>query len=199
MIVHSSNNYFNKTLVNHLINYLGLNAIQLFRLGFLNRLDKDTTGLTVISKTLNFYINYLNQFFKNILKKYYVFFIFGKLKSIFLKSFLFNKFNSLRVNKKHSFTFIKLIKTVDFFNYPLYLFKCKLIYGRSHQIRIHLNFLKRFIVLDNLYNPLNKIHILKYANRQLIHLYFINFFYLNRNFSFYVNIFNDMLNILNLK
>jgi len=76
LVVHPSHGHFNQTLINGLV-YLFPNLkknTNLYRMGLVHRLDKDTSGVLVITKNEAAQFNLINQFKDNAEKsKYYSF------------------------------------------------------------------------------------------------------------------------------
>lgn len=195
MVIHNSiNNFFNNNLINNLIYFYGRKILIFFRLGFLNRIDKDTTGLIVISKKNFFYINYLNQFINILTIKNYLIYIFGFLKNLTIKSFFFFKKKNINFNF-NSKTKLSLLFKINYFNYKISILNCFINTGRTHQIRIHLNYIKKYIICDNIYNNINKKNFFKYLKRQCIHLFYLSFFYYNINIFFLLKNNYDMSNL----
>ncbi|ALP69964.1 Ribosomal large subunit pseudouridine synthase D [Candidatus Nasuia deltocephalinicola] len=196
IVIHNFiNSFFNNNLINNLIYFYGKNFLFFFRLGFLNRIDKDTTGLIVISKKNFFYINYLNQFINNLIVKNYLIYVFGFIKNLIIKSFFFFKKKNINFYF-NSNTRLNLLFKINYFNYKISIINCFINTGRTHQIRIHLNFIKKYIICDNIYNNTNKKNFFKYLNRQCIHLFFLSFFYQNINIFFLLKNYYDMTNLI---
>ncbi|QSF25323.1 hypothetical protein CU086_00610 [Candidatus Nasuia deltocephalinicola] len=99
-------NFLNiNNLFKNLLYFYGKTSFELFRLGILNRLDKDTSGIMIVFKKNNFYINYLNQLKNKIIYKNYILYIFGFLKFGFYK--IFNKYYSKKLLL--NFLFLKIL------------------------------------------------------------------------------------------
>jgi 23S rRNA pseudouridine1911/1915/1917 synthase len=178
MKIHPSSNFEEITLMNFLLyNYPCL--INLPRCGILHRLDKNTTGLLIVAKTLFSYNFLINQFkTKNIMRSYlsivYGSFITGgtiiapitkcfkkKMRMVIVKEGK-NSITCYRVLKKFiNFTFIKiLLKT-----------------GKTHQIRVHMFHINHNILGDSLYFKFgindfidNRLkNMLKKIDKQILH------------------------------
>ncbi len=201
LVIHNIKNYLNRCLINNLLYYYGKKLFFIFRLGVLNRLDKNTTGIVVIFKNFSFYINYIIQFFYNLIYKNYVIFLFGKLKNfdIYSRSFIKYYYNSKNTNKNQiSTSSFFIVKIFSIFDYYLTVLKCKIISGRTHQIRIHLNYIKKYVICDNIYNSFFSYFFLHYISRQSIHFYCLNFFFFNFNIILFSNLYYDMFNFLKI-
>lgn len=169
---------------------------------FINRIDKETSGLILVSK--NDYAQFiLKNIFeeRKVLKKYlaYVDNHLEKEQIIDKKLALSNKFIKIKMeiseNGKESKTVIKPI----FFNKEKNqtLVEAIPITGRQHQIRAHLNSIFHPIIGDPIYgideklaneilsNNINKqerVNITK-ANRLMLHSYYLEFNFLGVNYK----------------
>ncbi|XBT18676.1 MAG: RluA family pseudouridine synthase [Candidatus Shikimatogenerans sp. Tcar] len=204
----------NPNIINHkntLINYLlykynnKLFLCKKYNMGLINRLDKDTTGIILISKNIKILLHIQNQFKEHkIIKKYFVI-----VHGIFKKKRLCIKNNICRSKKnkfkmtisnnrgKYSITFLKKIKILRNFT----LLKCYLKTGRTHQIRVHLNSINYNVLNDKVYNKFNNKYInkIKKINRQALHSYYIKFFHpiYKKNIEIYCKLPNDMKSFIN--
>ncbi len=165
-----------------LVDWLRQNNIRLStisgeeRNGIVHRLDKDTSGAILIAKN-NFAHEALSLQLQNrSMGRYYVAIINYPLKDncIINKPIARNPKNRLKMavvdgGKEAKTAFAKLSLSKD--NEELVL--AKLFSGRTHQIRVHLSSINRYILGDNLYAPKNEI----FKNRIFLHaslLYFIH-------------------------
>lgn len=125
------------------------------RPGLVHRLDKDTSGLLVISKNIEIH-NYLSGLFKKrtIDKTYYAL-VWGKLdnKSGTIETNIGRSKRNRKIFEvqektgKHSITDYEVID--EFENTSL--LKVKLRTGRTHQIRVHMSYIKHPIFGDPVY------------------------------------------------
>lgn len=195
--VHPNTSNLNEyTLLDEIKYYLGNKA------QFINRIDKETSGLILVSK--NDYAQFiLKNIFeeRKVLKKYlaYVDNHLEKEQIIDKKLALSNKFIKIKMeiseNGKESKTVIKPI----FFNKEKNqtLVEAIPITGRQHQIRAHLNSIFHPIIGDPIYgideklaneilsNNINKqerVNITK-ANRLMLHSYYLEFNFLGVNYK----------------
>lgn len=138
-----------------------------------NRLDKNTSGIVVFAK--NEYIQecLIRQMQNNIFKKEYIAILSGILeKSVgTIDAPISRKDDSIierciSINGDKAITEYKVIQTIK--NNSLVLFKLKT--GRTHQIRVHSQYLGHHILGDTLYGTSSSI-----INRQALHSYKINF------------------------
>lgn len=159
------------------------------RKGIVHRLDKDTSGILVIAKTNEAFLNLKTQF-KNrkVIKKY---------KAIIKGNLNISKDDELLIDKpigrdlknrhkmkvdyingKKAITIIKSIAKYDGYEYLDIEIKT----GRTHQIRVHLSNMGKYILGDNIYTDKiskkkNKFGI----NGQILQSYYINFMHPKTN------------------
>ncbi len=192
---------------------INLNIIDIFRsiyknerfLELVHRIDKNTSGILLISKNLDI-LRFLHKSFKkNEIKKQYIGLIHGiwpynikKIESYISKD-RYISYITKKPNKG------KLSKTL--FNINKYFNKYTLlniipITGRNHQIRLHTSSIGYPIVGDNIYgNKKNNNFFLKKfgIKRLFLHSYILSFFhpFYKKNIKLYANLNNDFLLILN--
>lgn len=199
VLIHPNLNKLEENLIESLLNYYGKKILNLFRFGILNRLDKDTSGLMLLFKSNYFYINFLKQIKYNIINKYYFSLNFGKLlKNNKISGYI----NYFYKKKKYNLNFFSLTNFLNFKNFFLkknfFFIKSNLISGRTHQLRIHFNFLNTPIIGDLLTNNSINLNYYKIINRHILHCYNLNFFHpnYNINFIFSNNLPKDIVNFL---
>ncbi len=177
IIMHPAHGNWDKTLANILISKfseLDLNLIN--RPGIVHRLDKDTTGVLIISKNSNFTTNIQKQFQERTIKKTYVAFVEGKvdvlngtiIAPIGNDPKNFRKMEIDGINSKEATTEFRLIKAYE--KYSLVAFFPKT--GRTHQIRLHAKFIGHPILNDELYGEVIET---KKEFGQYLHAYKISF------------------------
>ena len=190
IIMHPGAGNYDKTIVNALLNYDKHSLSNIgdkFRPGIVHRIDKNTSGLIVIAKNNNTHENLSIQFSKHKILRSYQLLIWGKLRpSKGRIETLITRSSKNRQMMQVSFTkgkkAITNYKTIEIFenkNTPtLSLVECKLETGRTHQIRVHLNYLGNSIVGDDKYKKKFKkiknidkelIELLSNLNRQFLH------------------------------
>ena len=179
LVVHPAAGNYDGTLVNGLLYYLPeLEAIP--RAGIVHRLDKDTTGLMVVAKNLAAQAWLVNQLKDHDVERQYECLVYGELisGSTVEQPIGRNPRNRLQmavvVNGKPATTHYRIQKKYTDFS----LLDVFLETGRTHQIRVHMNYIKHPIVGDELYS--NRIRIprgcsdelklaLRQFNRQALH------------------------------
>lgn len=175
MVVHPSPGHHNNTLVNALLYSIkdlsGINGV--LRPGIVHRIDMDTSGLICIAKN-DFAHNFLVEQLKDhSMARSYICLckgIFESKKGIIKTLIGRDKKNRLKQavvneNGKEAITEFEVLET---YNDKYSLVKCHLKTGRTHQIRVHMNFIKHPIINDPLYGENNKI---AFKTGQLLHAY----------------------------
>lgn len=145
------------------------------RFGIVHRLDKNTTGLVIIAKTKDFLISIKKQFKEKTVIKKYVGIVSPPLKhnsakiDLPISRNLTNRklMNISEENGKEAITFYKVLETKE--NRQLVEFK--IITGRTHQIRVHMKYLKSPIYNDPEYGK----KVTNERNGQFLHSYFLSF------------------------
>ncbi len=170
--VHPSLNHYEDSLSNGVKYYF--DSIGLKRkIRPINRLDKDTSGIVLFAK--NEYIQecLIKQMKTNKFEKEYLALVDGIVtkdkKNIIAP--IARKDNSIiercvRGDGDYAETDIELLDTYE--NYSL--IKCKLKTGRTHQIRVHTNYIGHPILGDTLYGKSSSL-----INRQALHAYKVKF------------------------
>ncbi|WBL31551.1 RluA family pseudouridine synthase [Candidatus Phytoplasma sacchari] len=173
LIVHPSPNYSGITLINGLIFHIeSLKKIKSDRPGIIHRLDKNTTGLIIIGKEEEIVSQMQELIKKRKIKRIYWALIHGFLDkegiiNLPIKRDFKNRLRmAISPEGKPSITYFKTLK--KFKNTSL--IELELETGRTHQIRVHLSYLKKPIIGDILYGK-KKDNI----KTQLLHAKKINF------------------------
>ncbi len=160
MVVHPAHGNWSGTLVNALVyHFNNLPTIQngSGRPGLVHRIDKDTSGLLVISKT-DFAMTFLaKQFFEHTIERTYYALIWGipkemngTIKTYLSRSPTDRKVMAVTKNEetgKLAVTHYKVLETFKNFS----LIQCNLETGRTHQIRVHMKHLGHSIFGDETY------------------------------------------------
>jgi len=132
----------------------------LYRPGIVHRLDRDTSGVMVIAKTQNQFMDLKRQFQERETAKIYRAFVYGNVKeddgiidrpiSRSRKDFrLWSAQRGGRGEARHAVTHFKVIGRGDDVTYIEAIPKT----GRTHQIRVHFKAINHPIVADVLYAP----------------------------------------------
>ena len=211
IVMHPGAGNFDNTIVNALINYDkdSLSSIgDELRPGIVHRIDKNTSGLVVIAKNNKTHEHLSNQFSKHSITRIYQLLIWGKIRpskgkieTLITRSSKNRQMMEVSTVKgKKAITNYKTIETFENKNTPtLSLLECKLETGRTHQIRVHMNYLGNSIVGDDKYkkrfkkikniDPLLEKK-LSNLNRQFLHAKTIGFIHPKKNKEL---IFNSIL------
>lgn len=157
MVVHPARSNTHGTLVNALVFYSDnlSNGLGEFRPGIVHRLDKNTTGVMVVAKNNTAQWKIAKQFEHRQVKKSYLAVVHGspELTSDRISAPLGvhprtrEKYAIRPEVGKESITFYEVIE--DFRGFSLLKLKPKT--GRTHQIRVHLSYIKHPIVADDMY------------------------------------------------
>ncbi len=180
-----------------------------FRDGIVHRLDKDTSGLMVLAKNLISYKSLVNQFNDRKVTKVYKAYCWGLPIPIAgtIEKPISNYLNRKKTSDsgKYAKTNYKVIKS--FKNYFSEI-ECRIITGRTHQIRVHMQSINCPIVGDQLYSKNRNISqsfsnnirkFLKNFKRQALHSQHLSFSHPRSKImkSFFTDMPNDMLNLKN--
>jgi len=163
IIMHPGAGNFDKTIVNALINYDKNSLSNIgdkLRPGIVHRIDKNTSGLVVIAKNNETHEDLSNQFSKHSIKRVYQLLVWGKIRpsngkieTLIARSSRNRQMMEVNNTKgKNAITNYKTLEVFENKNTPLLsLLECKLETGRTHQIRVHMNYLGNSIVGDDKY------------------------------------------------
>lgn len=178
LVVHPGAGNFDNTLVNGLLfNMKELSSVnQALRPGIVHRLDKQTTGLLIVAKN-NQSHHFLAQQLKNheIIREY-IALVHGKIKEqsgtidapIARDKVHRRKMTVNETNAKVAVTHFKVLETFN--NYSLV--SCQLETGRTHQIRVHFQWINHPVVNDPTYS---KFPVEDSNLGQYLHAYKITF------------------------
>lgn len=166
--MHPGAGNYDNTIVNALMNYCGGNLSTIgdeLRPGIVHRIDKDTSGLIVIAKNNNAHENLSNQFKKHTIKRVYQVLIWGKLRpqsgkieTLITRSSKNRQLMEVGISKgKMAITNYKTLEIFENDKTPTFSFiECLLETGRTHQIRVHMNFKGNPILGDKSYGKTKK-------------------------------------------
>jgi len=168
VVVHPGAGNYEKTIVNGLLFKYQNNLSSIggkLRPGIVHRIDKDTSGVIVVAKNDAAHINLSKQFSNHTIKRTYEALVWGSLKpkngkiSEKISRSIKNR-QLMAVSKDKGKKAITNYKTLEIFlnlNLPkISLVECQLETGRTHQIRVHMNFKGNPILGDKSYGKLKK-------------------------------------------
>lgn len=159
MVVHPAAGNYSGTLVNALLKHCkdlsGINGI--VRPGIVHRLDKDTSGVMVVAKNDQAHLHLAEQIKNRTASRRYLAIVHGNIKEdhglvnapIGRHPTERKKMAVVLENSKEAITKFQVIER--FGNYTL--IECKLLTGRTHQIRVHMAYIGHPVVGDPKYGP----------------------------------------------
>jgi len=160
MVVHPGCGNYSGTLVNGLSFYLQKEEVQidnLYRVGLVHRIDKDTTGLLVIAKTDDAMTKLAAQFKKHTVYRRYIALVWGDLpedegtiQAHIGRNLRFRKIMDAFPDGDYGKDAITHYKVLERFNYTT-LVELKLETGRTHQIRVHMKYIGHPLFNDGTY------------------------------------------------
>lgn len=160
MVVHPSNGNWNGTLVNAIMYHCGdsLSSINgVIRPGIVHRIDKDTSGLLMIAKNDAAHESLAEQLKVHSVTREYTALVYDNIKQDEItidEPIGRDERNRMRravngSNPKEAITHINVTDRFDGYT----LIKARLETGRTHQIRVHMAYIKHPLVGDELYGP----------------------------------------------
>ena len=160
LIVHPGAGNPSGTLVNALLHHCGdtLSGINgVLRPGIVHRLDKDTTGLMIVAKNDAAHKGLAAQLEDRSLSRIYKALVFkspiphkGTINQPIGRHAVSRR--EMTVTKRNSREAITHYEVIEAFG-PCALVSCKLESGRTHQIRVHMAWMKHPVIGDPVYGP----------------------------------------------
>ena len=155
MVVHPAPGHYTGTLVNALLYRFNLNSGETNRPGIVHRLDKDTSGLMLVAKNEFIHEKLSEMIGKKDVERKYLAIVDGLIKHdtgtidapIGRDTNNRQKMAVTDVNGKDSITHFKVLERFDNNTF----IECILETGRTHQIRVHMNYIGYPINNDPLY------------------------------------------------
>ena len=163
VVVHPGAGNYEETIVNGLLFKYKNNLSSVggkLRPGIVHRIDKDTSRIIVVAKNDIAHINLSKQFSNHSIKRMYEALVWGSLKpqngkisEKISRSVKNRQLMAVRKEKgKMAITNYKTLKIFQNFNLPrISLIECQLETGRTHQIRVHMNFKGNSVLGDKSY------------------------------------------------
>lgn len=157
MVVHPAPGNYDKTLVNALMYHCNnlSNVNGEIRPGIVHRIDADTSGLLLVAKNDFVHNDLAKQISEKTVKREYIALVHGIIKEdsatidapIGRDTFNRKKMAVTIENSKDAITHLYVLERLN----NATLIKCVLETGRTHQIRVHLNYINHPIVNDPVY------------------------------------------------
>ncbi|MDX9970961.1 MAG: RluA family pseudouridine synthase [Candidatus Gracilibacteria bacterium] len=177
VLTHLDKNYRENTLVNGLLDKIHVEDFEdKNRPGIVHRLDKETSGLVLVCKTVTCRDFYLNEFKNRKVEKKYYAIVFGHLKhkmgiidSPIIRDIKSRKKMSISTEKKAkpSITHFKVLNEYQFGKFKFSLLDLDLKTGRTHQIRVHLSAISHPVVGDFLYGSKKENDLIKSISKRM--------------------------------
>jgi 23S rRNA pseudouridine1911/1915/1917 synthase len=162
MVVHPGSGNPNGTLINGVAHYLktqnpNIDDSVLPRFGMVHRIDKNTTGLLVLAKTPKAMTHLAKQFFNHTVHRRYIALVWGlfdKTEGTVVahvgRHLRFRKLFTAYPEGDHGKDAITHYKVLEQYNY-VSLVECRLETGRTHQIRVHMQYIGHPLFNDDFY------------------------------------------------
>lgn len=178
LVVHPANGNATGTLVNGLVHYAQNHLSNLggeFRPGIVHRIDKDTSGLLMIAKNNYAHQKLSDQLRAKTVNRKYVALVHGVIghdkgtidAPLGISQVDRKKRAVTSVNSKQAITHFNVLKRADDYT----LVQCQLETGRTHQIRVHFQYIKHPLVGDPKYYLQKK----QAGTGQYLHAYTLGF------------------------
>jgi 23S rRNA pseudouridine1911/1915/1917 synthase len=203
MVVHPGNGHYDGTLVNALIGReMALSEGDPDRPGIVHRIDKDTSGLLLVTKNDNAYRKIQEQLSTHTMHREY----YALVKGVILEDdgkinapIARDKNRPTRncvdvLHGKEAITFFHVEKRYK--ESEVTLVSCRLLTGRTHQIRVHMAYIKHPLVGDPLYG--SKKQAFK-VQGQLLHAGVLGFIHpvTGEYIEFHADLPDEFRNVLN--
>ncbi len=171
LVVHPGSGNRNGTLLNALLHWVPQVA-ELPRAGIVHRLDKDTSGLLVVAKTLKSHTDLVRQLQARTVKREYLALVYGEVDHDGTVDEPLARDPHNRTKRcVHSMgkQAITHYEVVERFPSGVTLLRCKLETGRTHQIRVHMQHIGHPLVGDDIYSASRRSHHKIRFPRQALH------------------------------
>ena len=163
MVAHPGSGNPHGTLVNAMAHHLKINnpeidESELPRFGLVHRIDKNTSGLIVMAKKQSVMNHLARQFFNHTVHRRYLALVWGNfdepegtITGHVGRHQRFRKLFTVYPEGEHGKDAITHYKLLENFNY-VSLVECRLETGRTHQIRVHMQYVGHPVFNDDFYD-----------------------------------------------
>ncbi len=175
MVVHPSAGHPDHTLVNALLYHSPLSTINgEFRPGIVHRIDKDTSGLLMVAKNDQAHRFLAAQLKNKTNEREYVAIVHGQITESkgtidapIGRSIVNRQKQAIIADGRHAVTHFQVLKRYQHYT----LVSCRLETGRTHQIRVHMQYIHHPLAGDPLYGPRKTLP----GNGQYLHARLLGF------------------------
>jgi 23S rRNA pseudouridine1911/1915/1917 synthase len=162
LVMHPGSGNPDGTLINGMAYHLlqqdpGLDEAKLPRFGLVHRIDKNTSGLVVLAKTQAAMTHLAKQFFDHSVHRRYLALVWGDLseetgtiRGNVGRHQRFRKLFTVYPEGDHGKEAVTHYRVLERFNY-VSLVECRLETGRTHQIRVHMQYIGHPLFNDDFY------------------------------------------------
>jgi 23S rRNA pseudouridine1911/1915/1917 synthase len=170
LVVHPGSGNRHGTLLNALLHWVPQVA-ELPRAGIVHRLDKDTSGLLVVAKTLKSHTDLVRQLQARTVKREYLALVYGEVDNAgTINAPLARDPHNRTKRTVHSMGKEAVTHYVVIERFPgVTLLRCKLETGRTHQIRVHMQHIGHPLVGEHTYSASRRSHHKIPFPRQALH------------------------------
>ncbi len=170
LVVHPGSGNPRGTLLNALLHRVPQSA-ELPRAGIVHRLDKDTSGLLVVAKTLQAHTDLVRQLQARTVKREYLALVYGEVDHAGTVDMPLARDPHNRTKRtvhsmgKQAVTHYDVVE-----RFPgVTLLRCRLETGRTHQIRVHMQHIGHPLVGEQVYSASRRSHLKIPFPRQALH------------------------------
>jgi 23S rRNA pseudouridine1911/1915/1917 synthase len=175
LVVHPAAGNWSGTLLNGLLHHAPALA-GVPRAGIVHRLDKDTSGLMVVAKSLLAQTDLVRQLQARTVKREYLALVWGKTQVSGHVDAAIGRHPRDRIkmavsesaSAKPAITHYQRLASGSLDGRAVSLVRCQLETGRTHQIRVHMQSIGFTLIGDPLYG---KPHLASFFGRQALHAY----------------------------